>query len=68
MIGPVALAATWTLDCGATVFVLALNAVWSDNSNLSPTVEMRLEVTSRNTCGAQIKSGLPPTGDLIATC
>jgi hypothetical protein len=26
--GPVALAATWTLACGAIVFVLALNAFW----------------------------------------
>jgi len=29
-IGPVAVAATWTLGCGATVFVLALNAVWTN--------------------------------------
>jgi hypothetical protein len=34
-IGPVALAATWTLACGAMVFVLALNAVWSENSELN---------------------------------
>jgi hypothetical protein len=33
-IGPFAVAATWTLGCGATVFVLALNAVWSDNPNI----------------------------------
>ena len=29
-IGPVAVAATWTLGCGATVFVLALNALWNE--------------------------------------
>ena len=29
-IGPVAIAATWTLGCGATVFVLALNALWNE--------------------------------------
>ena len=29
-IGPIAVAATWSLCCGATVFVLALNAVWTD--------------------------------------
>ena len=29
-VGPVAVAATWTLGCGAIVFVLALNALWSD--------------------------------------
>jgi hypothetical protein len=28
-IGPIAVAATWTLGCGATVFVLALNTVWT---------------------------------------
>jgi hypothetical protein len=28
--GPVAVAATWTLGCGATIFVLALNAVWTN--------------------------------------
>src|SRR5215467_257080 len=28
-IGPVAVAATWTLGCGATIFVLSLNAVWT---------------------------------------
>ncbi|OKO68777.1 hypothetical protein AC630_38105 [Bradyrhizobium sp. AS23.2] len=28
-IGPIAVAATWSLGCGATVFVLALNAVWT---------------------------------------
>jgi hypothetical protein len=39
-IGPVALAATWTLGCGSMVFVLALNAVWSDNAG--PTAEVRL--------------------------
>jgi hypothetical protein len=33
-IGPVALAATWTLGCGSMVFVLALNAVWSENADL----------------------------------
>ncbi|OKO86620.1 hypothetical protein AC629_16235 [Bradyrhizobium sp. NAS80.1] len=31
-IGPIAVAATWTLGCGATVFVLALNAVWTDTA------------------------------------
>jgi hypothetical protein len=33
-IGPIAFAATWTLGCGATVFVLALNSLWdaSDRS------------------------------------
>jgi hypothetical protein len=29
-IGPVAVAATWTLGCGATIFVLSLNAVWTN--------------------------------------
>lgn len=29
-IGPIAVAATWTLVCGAMVFVLALNALWND--------------------------------------
>lgn len=29
-IGPIAIAASWTLVCGAVVFVLALNALWSD--------------------------------------
>lgn len=29
-IGPIAVAATWTLGCGAMVFVLALNAVWTN--------------------------------------
>jgi hypothetical protein len=29
-IGPIAVAATWTLGCGAAVFVLALNAVWTN--------------------------------------
>jgi hypothetical protein len=29
-IGPVAVAATWTLGCGAMIFVLALNAVWTN--------------------------------------
>lgn len=29
-VGPVAAAATWTLACGATVFVLALNEFWAD--------------------------------------
>jgi hypothetical protein len=28
---PIAVAATWTLVCGAMVFVLALNALWSDS-------------------------------------
>jgi hypothetical protein len=28
-IGPIAVAATWSLSCGATVFVLALDAVWT---------------------------------------
>jgi hypothetical protein len=31
-IGPIAVAATWTLGCGATVFVLALNSVWSETA------------------------------------
>ena len=30
-IGPVAVAASWTLGCGAVVFVLALNACWDRN-------------------------------------
>jgi hypothetical protein len=30
-IGPIAVAVTWTLACGATVFVLALNAVWTNS-------------------------------------
>jgi len=30
-IGPVAVAASWTLGCGAVVFVLALNAFWDRN-------------------------------------
>jgi hypothetical protein len=29
-VGPVAVAATWTLGCGAMVFVLALNALWNE--------------------------------------
>ena len=29
-IGPIAVAASWTLVCGAMVFVLALNALWND--------------------------------------
>jgi hypothetical protein len=29
-IGPIAVAATWTMGCGAVDFVLALNAVWTD--------------------------------------
>jgi len=33
--GPLAVAATWTLACGAIVFVLALNAVWSENAELN---------------------------------
>jgi hypothetical protein len=33
-IGPVAVAATWTLGCGATIFVLALNAVWSNTAEV----------------------------------
>ena len=36
-IGPIAVAVTWTLACGATVFVLALNAVWTN------TVEVETE-------------------------
>ena len=36
-IGPIAVAATWTLGCGAVVFVLALNAVWTN------TVEVETE-------------------------
>jgi hypothetical protein len=31
-IGPIAVAATWTLGCGAMVFVLALNSVWTDTA------------------------------------
>lgn len=31
-IGPIAIAATYTLGCGAIVFLLALNAVWSDTA------------------------------------
>jgi len=27
-VGPIAIAASWTLGCGAVVFVLALNALW----------------------------------------
>jgi hypothetical protein len=34
-IGPIAVAATWTLGCGATVFVLALNAIWNDNGDMT---------------------------------
>jgi hypothetical protein len=36
-IGPVAVAASWTLGCGAVVFVLALNAFWerTDESRAS---------------------------------
>jgi hypothetical protein len=30
-IGPVAIAASWTLGCGAVVFVLGLNAFWERN-------------------------------------
>ena len=33
-IGPIAVAATWSLGCGATVFVLALNAVWTDTGEV----------------------------------
>ena len=33
-IGPIAVAATWTLACGATVFVLAVNTLWSDTTKL----------------------------------
>jgi len=33
-LGPIAVAATWTLGCGATVFVLALNALWNDPAKL----------------------------------
>ena len=33
-IGPIAVAATWSLGCGATVFVLALNAVWTDTAEV----------------------------------
>lgn len=33
-IGPIAVAATWSLGCGATVFVLALNAVWADTAEV----------------------------------
>ena len=31
--GPIAVAATWTLGCGAVVFVLALDAFWERPSN-----------------------------------
>jgi hypothetical protein len=33
-VGAIAFAATWTLACGATIFVLALNSLWevSDKS------------------------------------
>jgi hypothetical protein len=31
-VGPVALAATWTLGCGALIFVLALDAFWESPS------------------------------------
>jgi hypothetical protein len=34
-IGPVAVAATWTLGCGAMIFVLALNALWNDPVDLT---------------------------------
>jgi hypothetical protein len=34
-IGPVAIAATWTLGCGATVFVLALNALWNEPADIT---------------------------------
>ena len=33
-IGPIAVAATWSLGCAATVFVLALNAVWTDTDEV----------------------------------
>lgn len=33
-IGTVAIAATWTLGCGASVFVLALNSVWTNTVEL----------------------------------
>jgi hypothetical protein len=33
-IGPIAVAATWSLGCGATVFVLALNAVFTDTAEV----------------------------------
>lgn len=33
-IGPIAVAATWTLACGAMIFVLALNAIWRDTAGL----------------------------------
>jgi hypothetical protein len=29
-VGPIAVAATWTLGCGAVVFVLALNSLWNE--------------------------------------
>lgn len=32
-VGPVAVAATWTLGCGAAVFVLALDEFWEHPSN-----------------------------------
>jgi hypothetical protein len=31
-VGPVAIAASWTLACGAGIFVLALNAFWEHSS------------------------------------
>jgi hypothetical protein len=34
-LGPVAVAATWTLGCGATAFVLALNTIWNDNRDMT---------------------------------
>jgi hypothetical protein len=33
-IGPVAVAATWTLECGAVIFVLALGEFWELPSQL----------------------------------
>ena len=41
-IGPIAIAATCTLGCGAIVFVLALNAVWSDA--VEPKTDRRVAV------------------------
>lgn len=37
-IGPIAVAATWFLGCGATVFVLALNAVWTNTAEVGTNV------------------------------
>jgi len=36
-VGPIAFAATWTLACGATIFVLALNSLWDVSDRLERT-------------------------------